>query len=209
MAWPQRQLGRARTPPPKGCTTGMIGPTFPDVLAAAARGDEDAVGTLWHDLQPALLSYLQVIAPRAAEDLASETWLRVVRDFGRFRGDERAFRAWFFTIARHRAIDWQRWTSRQATEPVPVEALSDWPAPDDPAATAAEALSAQAALALIATLPADQAEAITLRVVAGLGATETGQIMGKRPGTVRVLVHRGLRRLAERLVAGVHVRGRV
>ena len=38
-----------------------------------------------------------------------------------------------------------------------------------------------------------------LRVVAGLGVDQVAAIMGKRPGTVRVLTHRGLRRLAERL----------
>ena len=34
---------------------------------------------------------------------------------------------------------------------------------------------------------------------AGLGVDRVAAIMGKRPGTVRVLTHRGLRRLAERL----------
>jgi len=33
------------------------------------------------------------------------------------------------------------------------------------------------------------------------------ELMGKRPGTVRVLTHRGLRRLAERLGADARVRG--
>jgi RNA polymerase sigma-70 factor (ECF subfamily) len=60
---------------------------------------------------------------------------------------------------------------------------------------------------LIATLPADQAEAITLRVVAGLDVSRVATIMDKRPGAVRVLAHRGLRRLAERLGADARVRG--
>jgi RNA polymerase sigma-70 factor (ECF subfamily) len=38
-----------------------------------------------------------------------------------------------------------------------------------------------------------------LRVVSGLEVQRVAEIMGKRPGTVRVLTHRGLRRLAERL----------
>jgi RNA polymerase sigma-70 factor (ECF subfamily) len=57
-------------------------------------------------------------------------------------------------------------------------------------------------MALIATLPPDQAEVVMLRVVAGLDVTEVARILGKRPGTVRVLAHRGLRRLAQRLAAG-------
>jgi RNA polymerase sigma-70 factor (ECF subfamily) len=60
----------------------------------------------------------------------------------------------------------------------------------------------------MATLPADQAEAIVLRVVAGLAVDRVAEIMGKRPGAVRVLTHRGLRRLAQRLAAdpGARVR---
>ena len=88
----------------------MTGPPFEAVLRAAAGGDERAFGILWRDLQPGLLRYLDALAPGAGEDLASETWLRVVGGLDRFRGDERAFRAWVFTIARHRAVD--RWRRR-------------------------------------------------------------------------------------------------
>ena len=187
----------------------MIGSRFPAVLDAAAGGDELAFGVLWRDLQPALLRYLNVLAPGAGEDLASETWLRVIKGLGRFSGDERAFRAWVFTVARHRAIDrWRRSAHRRA-EPVPLEALVDLPAPDDPAGAAVDALSSQAALAMVASLPPDQAEVVLLRVVAGLEVAEVAAITGKRPGNVRVLAHRALRRLAERLGQDAAVRGGV
>jgi RNA polymerase sigma-70 factor (ECF subfamily) len=177
----------------------VIGPEFPAVLAAAAAGDEAAFGRLWGDLQPRLLRYFAVAAPPAADDLASETWLGVVRGLDRFQGGEPAFRAWVFTIARHEVLDWRRRAARRATEDLPVNGIVEQAAPDDPAADAIEGFSTRAALAEVATLPADQAEAIVLRVVAGLEVQRVAEIMGKRPGTVRVLTHRGLRRLAERL----------
>jgi RNA polymerase sigma-70 factor (ECF subfamily) len=177
----------------------MIGPEFEDVLRAAAGGDEEAFGRLWRDLQPRLLRYFRVVSPAVAEDLASETWLGVIRGINRFRGNEPAFRAWVFTIARHELLDWRRRAARRATEDLPANGLLEQAAPDDPAASALEYLSTQAALAEVATLPPDQAEAIVLRVVAGLGVDRVAAIMDKRPGTVRVLTHRGLRRLAERL----------
>jgi RNA polymerase sigma-70 factor (ECF subfamily) len=179
----------------------MIGPSFPVVLRAAAGGDEDAFGMLWHDLQPRLLRYFAVAAPAAADDLASETWLGVIGAIGRFRGGELAFRAWVFTIARHKALDWRRRAARMPTQDLPVTRLAEPVAPDDPAAAAVEGASTRTALALIATLPNDQAEAIALRVIAGLEVSRVAEIMGKPPGTVRVLTHRGLRRLAERLGA--------
>jgi RNA polymerase sigma-70 factor (ECF subfamily) len=50
---------------------------------------------------------------------------------------------------------------------------------------------------MIASLPKDQAEAVMLRVVAGLDVAQTAQVLGKRPGAVRVAAMRGLRRLAQ------------
>jgi RNA polymerase sigma-70 factor, ECF subfamily len=179
----------------------MIGPEFPALLDAAAGGDEQAFGRLWHDLQPRLVRYFLVAAPSAAEDLASETWLAVVRGIKRFRGNEPAFRAWVFTIARHEVLDWRRRAARRPGEDLPTNGVVEQAASDDPAADALEGFSTRAALAMVATLPADQAEAIMLRVVAGLGVDRVAAIMGRRPGTVRVLTHRGLRRLAERLGA--------
>jgi RNA polymerase sigma-70 factor (ECF subfamily) len=187
----------------------MIGPSFTAVLAAAADGDELAFGVLWRDLQPALLRYLNAFARGAGEDLASETWLRVVGGLGSFTGDERAFRAWVFTVARHRAVDRWRRAARHQDELVPLDALTDLPAADDPAGAAVDAISSQAAVARIATLPRDQAEVVLLRVVAGLEVAEVAAITGKRPGNVRVLAHRALRRLAAQLTEDPRVQGRV
>jgi RNA polymerase sigma-70 factor (ECF subfamily) len=187
----------------------MIGPCFEAVLDAAAGGDEAAFAILWRDLQPGLLRYLDAFAPGAAEDLASETWLRIVQGLGHFTGDERAFRGWVFTVARHRAVDRWRRRARRRDELVPADALAGLPAPDDPAGAAVEAISSRAAVSLIATLPPDQAEVVLLRVVAGLDVAQVAAITGKRPGNVRVLTHRALRRLADRLGADTRVPGAV
>ena len=52
---------------------------------------------------------------------------------------------------------------------------------------------------IVALLPPDQADIVLLRVVAGLPVEEVAAITGRQPGTVRVLQHRALRRLADRL----------
>jgi len=177
----------------------MLGGCFGSVLAAAVGGDEQAFARLWRDLHPGLLRYLRVVVPDAAEDVASETWLEVVRGLGQFTGDETGFRSWVFTIARHRALDDRRRHARRFAVPLPVELAVGWQGADDPADQVVEGLSTRAALAVIAQLPHDQAEVVLLRVVAGLGVEQMARLLGKRPGAVRVLAHRGLRRLAERL----------
>jgi RNA polymerase sigma-70 factor, ECF subfamily len=185
----------------------MLGSSFPELLAAAQGGDEEAFAVLWRHLQPALLRYFRIVAPPAAEDLAADTWLSVIRRLQQFRGDEGAFRAWVFTVARHRAIDWRRQAARRPTTLVPVEQLAERSAPDDSVAQVLEGQSTRAALALVAELPPDQAEVVALRVLGGLEVTEVARIVGKRPGAVRVLAHRGLRRLAKLLKAAELTRG--
>jgi RNA polymerase sigma-70 factor, ECF subfamily len=175
----------------------VIGAAFSITLASAQGGDETAFACLFRDLQPALLRYLQVITPEA-EDVAGDTWLQVVKGLPGFRGGEEAFRAWLFTIARHRAVDAGRSRSRRPDVPLGLnEAAELQPAGPDAAELALEAISTRSVLALIKTLPREHAEIIMLRVVAGLEAADVARIVGKTPGAVRVTAHRALRRLAD------------
>lgn len=61
---------------------------------------------------------------------------------------------------------------------------------------AVEREATAAALRLVATLPAEQAEMVMLRVVAGLDVAVVAELVGKKPGAVRVAVHRALRSLS-------------
>lgn len=174
---------------------------FARVLAAAQEGSQWAIAVLWRELHPRLLRFLRGLDPVVAEDVEADTWLVAARDLASFRGDEQQFRAWMFTIARNRLIDWRRREARRRSVAVTPEDLSERPADDDPAITAVDALRADAAVRFVrACLPRDQAEVILLRVVGGLDVGEVAAIVGKQPGNVRVLQHRGLRRLAERFV---------
>ena len=179
----------------------MLGADFSDVLHKAALGDERAFAQLWRDNQPPLLRFLRVLTSESAEDVASEVWLEIARGLGRFRGGEQEFRSWVFTMARRRVIDLHRYAARRpATVTSDLKDL-DRPSPGDAATAALEQISTEAALGLIATLPHDQAEIVALRVIAGLDASQVADIVGKRPGTVRVASHRALRTLAAALAA--------
>ncbi len=182
----------------------VIGPDFPDVLAAAQDGSEDAFTQLWLDGNAALLRYLRVIAAEAADDIAADTWVHVVRGIARFRGDEAGWRAWLFTTARRRMVDQGRRRARRPEAPIGDVPDSELPATGDAADIALEHLSTRAAIALLADLPPLQAEVILLRVVAGLDTEAVAKLVGRSPGAVRVAAHRGLRRLAQILTeAGV------
>jgi RNA polymerase sigma-70 factor, ECF subfamily len=172
----------------------VIVDTFAHDLAAAQQGDEAAFERLWRAVNPGLVRYLRVTARPAAEDIAAETWLQIIRSLASFRGDEGPFRAWVFTIARNKVIDWRRHESVRPTQDLQPEHL-DIEGADDTEHAVLERLSTERALALIATLPRDMAEIVTLRVVAGLDVAQVAKLVHKRPGAVRVSCHRALAKL--------------
>jgi RNA polymerase sigma-70 factor (ECF subfamily) len=176
-----------------------LGERFDAVIAAAAVGDPQAFAELWRETQPALLRYLRVVCGDLAEDVASDTWLKVIRALPSFKGDEQDFRAWLTVVARNHLRDLGRRAARRpealAAEP---EQAASGSAPDA-ADQALERLGTQAALRLLARLPASQAEMVALRVIVGLEPAEVGRIVGRSPGAVRVAVHRALGTLAEML----------
>ena len=68
-------------------------------------------------------------------------------------------------------------------------------APTETAGSSSDAGDLGAALALVRQLPPEQADAVLLRVVVDLDVSQVAEVMGRSEGSVRVLTHRGLRRL--------------
>ncbi len=167
-----------------------------DALARASKGDEAGFLELWRALQPRLLRFLRVVGCDDPDDVASETWLQVVRDLHRFSGGEEDFRRWLFTIGRHRAVDAARARSRRPAGTVNsgLDILADTQLVED---QVLDGMSVQGAVALLAGLSRDQAEAVALRVIAGLDTPDVAKILGKSAGAVRVALHRGLKALAD------------
>lgn len=168
------------------------------MIRRARDGDPDALAQLWRTYQHLLLRYFKGKGMSEPEDLASTVWVEVASGLDRFEGDESDFRRWLFTIAARRRIDNIR-TNRRRTERIEAAPIDPRPAHAPSAGEEAERAAAlDTALAMVRTLPPDQAEAVLLRVVGDLSVAEVAEIMGRREGAVRVLVHRGLKRLAER-----------
>ncbi|MCQ4043353.1 RNA polymerase sigma factor [Streptantibioticus rubrisoli] len=170
---------------------------------AAQDGDEEGFRRVYRALQPMLLRYVRtLVGGTDAEDVMSEAWLHITRDLHTFRGNGEGFRAWAAKVARNRALDHLRRSGRRPLIGGDESDLLELPSISDTAAEALEAVSTDRALALIASLPREQGEAVLLRVVLGLDAKHAGRVLGKRPGAVRVCAYRGVRRLAEMLRAG-------
>lgn len=166
-------------------------------LDGARAGDQWATTCLYRALNPPLLHYVRRHAPDVADDVASETWMAMAEKFAVFKGDAEGFRALLFTIARRRLADHYRNRARRPRL-VALEEESTSATPADSSELALDMLATDQAIeALVRDLPADQAEVVLLRVVAGLSAEHVAQIMERSPGSVRVLQHRALRRLGK------------
>ncbi len=168
-----------------------IGVAFPEVLIAAKAGADWAWERLYRSVAAGVRGYLAAQGAIDPDDLTGEVLLQLVRGLPRFEGGEAGFRSWVFLVAHHRLIDERRRQRRDAS-------LGG----DDLAATAPGAdtdsehrLTEEDWRRRLRRLTDDQRDVILLRVVAELSADETGRILGKKPGAIRVIQHRALARL--------------
>lgn len=165
-------------------------------VIAAQNGDETAFQVVFRAVHPRLLGYVRsLVGDGDAEDVTSEAWLQIARDLGSFSGDADRFRGWSARIARNRALDHVRMRSRRPVAGGDDTQLTDRPAASDTAEEALEALDTSRTLAFISQLPRDYAEVVVLRVIMGLDAKRTAEVLGKSPGAVRTAAHRGLKQL--------------
>lgn len=171
--------------------------SFDDLIRSARAGDAESLGHIWEMLNPRVVAYLAARTSGDAEDLASETWIGVAGALDRFAGNQQRFEAFVFTIARRRLIDKRRADGRRPVQPTTAEALDRISPSGNTESDALEQLEERELIELVKReLPTAQAEVFFLRVVAGLDVAQTAEVLGKRPGTVRVLQHRALAKLS-------------
>lgn len=164
----------------------------------AIGGDQTAFAVLYRDVQPRLRRYAWLLVGQEADDVTAEAWLQIARDIRRFGGTMDGFRGWSAKIVRNRALDHFRAITRRPVQLTDLESMLDAPTADTES-IALDRISTERALALIASLPREQAEAVLLRAVVGLDSASAGEVLGKNSTAVRVAAHRGLKSLARRL----------
>ena len=172
---------------------------FGDLAHLAVHGHPGAVEALLERIRPMVMRYCRARLGRitgqyyVADDVAQEVCLAVLAALPRYRDMGRPFASFVFGIASHKVADAVRTASRLA---VPFEDLPD--GPDDqpgPEETVVAYIEAERTRALLAQLPHHLRELLILRVVTGLSAEETGNVLGMSAGAVRVAQHRALARL--------------
>jgi len=140
-----------------------------------------------------------------AEDATERTFLSALAGLTGF--EERArpedgpeastFRIWLYQIARNVVAERRR--RRRRRPEAPLEVASEAPDPVDLEETVVRREMATAAWGAVDRLTGDRRRAVVLRFVHEMTTAEIASILGRSEGAVRVLIHRGLRRVAGEL----------
>lgn len=177
------------------------------LVARARQGDSHAFAELYDAYLPRLFRYCRgrVGDPSDAEDLCEDVFLKVFQALPRFEwrdlpGEGRSpFAAWLFRIARNHIVSHHR---RSAARPPQTELQLDMA--DErrgPQELAETRMEIEEVFAAVRRLPDAQREVIVLRFAAGLSVGETASVLEKKENNVKVLQHKGIRRLRLLLAA--------
>jgi RNA polymerase sigma-70 factor (ECF subfamily) len=175
------------------------------LLRRMAAGDREALGELYDRFSRPLYATALAMLNDAAEaqDLTHDVFISLWEKAARFESGRGSAFSWAVTLLRNRAIDRIRGRSRR-TRLIEGAAPSDLgydpdaggPAADEAAARSDEAGTVRAA---VATLPADQRNALHLAFFGGMTQEEIATRLNQPLGTVKARIRRGLQKLRETL----------
>ena len=170
-----------------------------DLVARAQEGDRDALEELYLLHFDRIYSYLHMSVGNRhdAEDLTTQTFLKMLESIKRFRWQSAPFSAWLFRIAHNLAMDHFRASRRiQLEEEVP-EPVGD--AEVSAEVEAFKSIGRASMLDLIEELSPEQKQVLTLKFVFDFSNVDVATILGKTEGAVKSLQHRALVALQKRL----------
>lgn len=177
------------------------------IVGAAVLGDRVALHQLLSAIRPLVVRYCRArvgtgrFSERSfasADDVAQEVCLAVLRALPSYREQGRPFLAFVYGIARNKVADVHRAASRNRAEPYAEVPEMPESAPG-PAESALAGERSERLGQLLETLPDKQREILVLRVMVGMSAEETAEMVGTTPGAVRLAQHRALSKLRKRI----------
>jgi RNA polymerase sigma-70 factor (ECF subfamily) len=162
------------------------------LVERAQEGDRQALEDLYLLHFDRIYSYLHMSVGNRhdAEDLTTQTFMKMLESIKRFRWQSAPFSAWLFRIAHNLAMDHFRASRRwQPEEEVPEPTDETEPSAE---AAALQSIGRQSMLELIEDLSQEQKQVLTLKFVFNLPNAEVATILGKTEGAIKSLQHRAL-----------------
>ena len=168
-----------------------------------ARKDAQAFGELYEYYYSPIFAYILRRTARLeiSQDICSEVFFKAFRNLGQFQWQDNPFSSWLYRIANNEIANHYRKNSQQLSSFKKVLESTPFLAP----AAESELIEAEAALkkhedflklhANISKLPIKYQEVIALRYFNNKQLKEIAEILRKKEGTVKSLLHRGLEKL--------------
>jgi RNA polymerase sigma-70 factor (ECF subfamily) len=162
------------------------------LVELAQRGERDALEELYLIHFDRIYSYLHMSVGNRhdAEDLTTQTFLKMLESIGRFRWQSAPFSAWLFRIAHNLAMDHFRARRRWQ----PEEEVPEPPGDAEPSAElqAMKSIGRESMLQMIERLSPEQQQVLTLKFVFSFTNADVATILGKTEGAIKSLQHRAL-----------------
>ncbi|HEX5174966.1 MAG TPA: sigma-70 family RNA polymerase sigma factor [Gaiellaceae bacterium] len=163
-----------------------------ELVGRGQQGDRDALEELYLIHFDRIYSYLHVSVGNRydAEDLTTQTFLKMLEKIGSFKWQSAPFSAWLFRIAHNLAMDHFRARRRWQ----PEEEVPEPPGEEEPSAEllAMHTIGRESMLKLIDRLSSEQQQVLTLKFVFNLPNAEVASILDKTEGAIKSLQHRAL-----------------
>ena len=162
------------------------------LVARAQAGDRDALEELYLEHFDRIYSYLHMTVGNRhdAEDLTTQTFLKMLESIRKFRRGTAPFSAWLFRIAHNLAMDHfrsrRRWQPEEEVPEPPGQVESS--AEDE----ALRVLSSESMFDLIEQLSDEQRQVLILKFVFDFSNVEAAAVLEKTEGAVKSLQHRAL-----------------
>lgn len=181
------------------------------LIQRAQAGGEDsreAFGQIWEQYADTVYRFIYYRCRNRplAEDLAGETWLRVLKRIGSFTYEGRDIGAWVITIARNLVADHFK-SGRYRLEVATGDVLDadredrDWWT--HPEAATEDYMVSRELMAAIKQLNPEQHEVIVLRFFNGFSVAEAAAAMSRNEGAIKALQYRATRTLARLMPEGL------
>ena len=160
-------------------------------LVEKAKTETEAFSQLYEHYLPKIYGYIykRVGKQHQAEDLTSQTFLKMVENFARQTFTEGGFKSWLYRIATNTVIDYYRTQKK-------VEPIDEHLEIRDPESSPAEELSQkenrEAVLGVLALLPEKHQQVLHLKFFADLSNVEIAASLGITENHLGVQLHRAL-----------------
>jgi len=182
-------------------TAGSVGvgaPPDDTELVERAQGDAEAFGELYDRYVADIYRfvYSRLRDREVAEDVTSEVFFKALRAIDRYRPTGRPFRGWLYRIAANAITDHLRARRPAVDLEVAGQEPHRGPGVDEQVMNRREVARVWAA---VDQLSEAQRTAIVLKLGQDMHTADIAACMGRSEGAVKLLIHRGLTVIRERL----------